>query len=242
MSTTIPRHLCFLYYLIYSNIFIRVELYTHHNSVKNIMESLSQYGFHLCTVHLVDSHYCSEPGKFISTLLLSLSAMMQIELPHINVLSKVDLLAQYGDKLLFGLDYYTEVLDLNYLLEALDDDPLTRKYVLRLHLPHLGLNAMNQLQCLNGLRYRKLNAAIISLVEDYGLVSFIPLNIKDKNNLLKVKNAVDKANGYIYGSGEETSVQALLACAVGAEYESERVGSMKDTYENFAPMDSKDVE
>nr|CAD7434564.1 unnamed protein product [Timema monikensis] len=152
-------------------------------------------------------------GKFISTLLLSLSAMMQIELPHINVLSKVDLLAQYGDKLLFGLDYYTEVLDLNYLLEALDDDPLTRKY-------------------------RKLNAAIISLVEDYGLVSFIPLNIKDKNNLLKVKNAVDKANGYIYGSGEERSVQALLACAVGAEYESERVGSMKDTYENFAPMDS----
>ncbi|CAG2065087.1 unnamed protein product, partial [Timema podura] len=145
-----------------------VELYTHHNSVKNIMESLSQYGFHLCTVHLVDSHYCSDPeewkttlslstpdqhsnrelliidslvycnndsldhlatkaGKFISTLLLSLSAMMQIELPHINVLSKVDLLAQYGDKLLFGLDYYTEVLDLNYLLEALDEDPLTRK-------------------------------------------------------------------------------------------------------------------
>nr|CAD7610119.1 unnamed protein product [Timema genevievae] len=190
----------------------QVELYTHHNSVKNIMESLSQYGFHLCTVHLVDSHYCSDPGKFISTLLLSLSAMMQIELPHINVLSKVDLLAQYGDKLLFGLDYYTEVLDLNYLLEALDEDPLTRKY-------------------------RKLNAAIISLVEDYGLVSFIPLNIKDKNNLVKVKNAVDKANGYIYGSGEERSVQALLACAVGAEYECERVGSMKDMYENFAPVE-----
>ena len=50
----------------------------------------------LVAVHLVDSHYCSDPGKFISVLLTSLSTMVQLELPHINILSKVDLMEQYG--------------------------------------------------------------------------------------------------------------------------------------------------
>lgn len=67
----------------------QIELYTHHQSIKNIFEKLQKINYHLCAVHLVDSHYCSDPPKFISTLLLSLSTMMQIALPHINVLSKV---------------------------------------------------------------------------------------------------------------------------------------------------------
>lgn len=67
----------------------QVELFTHHNSIKNIFNKLQSYGFHLCVVHLVDSHYCSDASKFISTLLLSLSTMLQIALPHVNVLSKV---------------------------------------------------------------------------------------------------------------------------------------------------------
>ena len=50
----------------------------------------------LAAVHLVDAHYCSDPGKFVSVLLTSLSTMVQIGLPHINVLSKVDLMEQYG--------------------------------------------------------------------------------------------------------------------------------------------------
>ena len=42
----------------------------------------------LAAVHLVDSHYCVDPSKFISILLTSLSTMLQIALPHVNVLSK----------------------------------------------------------------------------------------------------------------------------------------------------------
>ena len=50
----------------------------------------------LVAVHLVDSHYCSDPAKFVSVLLTSLSTMVQVELPHVNILSKVDLIQQYG--------------------------------------------------------------------------------------------------------------------------------------------------
>ena len=53
----------------------------------------------------------------------------------------------------FGLDYYTEVLDLGYLLEHLSDDPFFR-------------------------RYKRLNEALIGLVQDYSLVSFIPFNVQ----------------------------------------------------------------
>ena len=53
----------------------------------------------------------------------------------------------------FNLDYYTEVLDLRYLLEHLSHDPFFQKY-------------------------KKLNEALIGLVEDYSLVSFVPLDIQ----------------------------------------------------------------
>lgn len=55
----------------------QVELYTHHNSVKNIADRVSKNGISLCSVHLVDSHYCSDPGKFVAVLLTSLSTMLQ---------------------------------------------------------------------------------------------------------------------------------------------------------------------
>lgn len=175
----------------------QVELYTHHQSMTRIFNKLQSLGYHLCTVHLIDSHYCSEPTKFISTLLLSLNTMLQMGLPHVNVLSKADLLKRYESRLAFSIDFYTQVLDLNYLLEALDSTPGMQKY-------------------------RKLNAAIVSMVEDYSLVTFQPLDVEHKDSLLRLKNIIDKANGYVYGATEEKSINSMMACAVGAETENEK--------------------
>lgn len=98
----------------------QVELYTHHCAVRNVASALQAWNYRvsvcvsvtvcvleapshirplplqLVAVHLVDSHYCSDPGRFISVLLTSLSTMLQLELPHVNVLSKVDLMQHYG--------------------------------------------------------------------------------------------------------------------------------------------------
>lgn len=54
------------------------------------------YVVQLVAVHLVDSTRCSDPGNFISALLTSLTTMLQMELPHINLLSKVDVIEKYG--------------------------------------------------------------------------------------------------------------------------------------------------
>ena len=53
----------------------------------------------------------------------------------------------------FGLDFYTEILDLSYLLDTLHADPFYS-------------------------RYKKLNEAISGVVEDFSLVSFATLNVQ----------------------------------------------------------------
>lgn len=171
----------------------QVELYTHHRSMAALFARLEQLGYLLCTVLLIDSHHCAEPAKFVSTLMLSLNTMLQMGLPHVSVLSKADLFRRYDAKLQFGLEFYTEVLDLEYLLQALDETP-----------GPVG-------------RLRKLNRALVGMVEDYGLVSFQPLDVNSQASLMRLRAVVDKANGFVYGAAEERSVNAMLACAVGAE-------------------------
>ena len=67
----------------------QVELYTVDNNMKEIIEHLGRQDYRLTCVNLVDSHHCSDPTKFISVCLTSLTAMLQISLPHVNLLSKV---------------------------------------------------------------------------------------------------------------------------------------------------------
>ena len=62
----------------------------------------------LATVGLVDAHLCTDAGKYLSALLLSLSSMLHLELPHVNVLSKADMVETYGE-LPCNLEYFTEV-------------------------------------------------------------------------------------------------------------------------------------
>lgn len=169
----------------------QVELYCHHESLTKIFAKLSsESNLQLCVVHLVDSHHCSDAGKFIAALMLSLSAMLKIGLPHINLLTKIDLLKKHMDKLQFGIDFYTEVLDLNYLIDSLDSDAFTNKY-------------------------KKLNSAFVSIIEDYSLVSFQLVDMLREDSLIKVKNSVDKANGHVFKAEEGRHINSMLACAMG---------------------------
>ncbi|CAN1274522.1 GPN-loop GTPase QQT1 [Linum perenne] len=106
----------------------QVELFFLHTNAKNvIMKLIKKLNLRLTAVHLVDAHLCSDPSKYISGLLLSLSTMIHLELPHINVLSKIDLIESYG-KLAFNLDFYTDVHDLSYLQHHIEQDPRSAKY------------------------------------------------------------------------------------------------------------------
>ncbi|NXO63937.1 GPN2 GTPase, partial [Phainopepla nitens] len=182
----------------------QVELYTHHRALKDVFARLAEWNFRLAAVHLVDSHYCTDPGKFISVLCTSLCTMLHVELPHVNVLSKMDLMEQYG-KLAFNLDYYTEVLDLSYLVDHLASDPFFRNF-------------------------RRLNEKLVEVIEDYSLVSFVPLSIQDKQSMRQVMQAVDKANGYSFGDREQRSLEALMSAAVGADFHFSSTLAVQEKY------------
>ncbi|KAF8253112.1 hypothetical protein K440DRAFT_650218 [Wilcoxina mikolae CBS 423.85] len=154
----------------------QVELFTHHGSLRRVFGRLLKLGYRLVVVHLVDAHYITDPAKYISILLLSLRSMLQLDLPHINVLSKIDILRDYGP-LAFNLDFYTEVQDLGYLLPLLDQDERTKKFA-------------------------KLNEAIVDLVESFALVSFETLAVEDKKSMTHLLQAIDRAGGYAFGEAE----------------------------------------
>ncbi|KAL9313081.1 hypothetical protein ACSQ67_018533 [Phaseolus vulgaris] len=168
----------------------QVELFFLHSNAKNvIMKLIKKLNLRLTAVHLIDAHLCSDPGKYISALLLSLSTMLHLELPHINVLSKIDLIESYG-KLAFNLDFYTDVQDLSHLQYHLDQDPRSAKY-------------------------RKLTKELCEVIENFSLVSFSTLDIQDKESVGNLVKLIDKCNGYIF-TGIEGSAVEFSKIAVGA--------------------------
>lgn len=62
---------------------------------------------------------CSTSGAYSVTLVATEEPLCSaVELPQVNVLSKVDLVESCG-RLHFGLDFYTDVLDLSFLAGVL---------------------------------------------------------------------------------------------------------------------------
>ncbi|EED13153.1 ATP binding protein, putative [Talaromyces stipitatus ATCC 10500] len=157
----------------------QVELFTHHSSLRNIFFRISKLGYRLIVIHLVDSYSLTLPSMYISALLLSLRSMLQMDLPHINVLTKIDNLSNYSP-LPFNLDFYTEVQDLNYLL------------------PHLEAETSR----LSHSKFGALNQAIIDLVQEFALVAFETLAVEDKKSMMHLLQVIDRASGYAFGPAE----------------------------------------
>lgn len=62
--------------------------------MRQFIEALQQWDFRVCGVFLIDSQFMVECSKFFSGILSALSAMVQLEIPHVNVMTKMDLLSK----------------------------------------------------------------------------------------------------------------------------------------------------
>jgi hypothetical protein len=69
----------------------QVELYSHLPVMKRLVNALQMSGYRVASVYLLDALFVLEPAKFISGCMLSLSCMLQLELPHVNVITKCDM-------------------------------------------------------------------------------------------------------------------------------------------------------
>ena len=176
----------------------QVELWTHSDDLKEILKTITRYcDARLVVANVVDANHCTRPGTFIANALVSLLAMLNLELPHINVLSKIDQLPRFQASMPFHLNYFADAVDLRRLLpfcrpgdapgvydhsteddddddDMADEDPEPTGSV-------------------------RLTSKICDLVEDFNLVCFQPLDITDGDSVANLVRMLDKANGHPAG-------------------------------------------
>lgn len=74
----------------------QIELYTHLDVMKRLIQTLEAWEFRVCGVFLIDSQFLVDTSKFFSGVLSALAAMVNFEIPHVNVITKMDLLNKAG--------------------------------------------------------------------------------------------------------------------------------------------------
>ncbi|CAM6109943.1 unnamed protein product [Calypogeia fissa] len=151
----------------------QIELYSHIPVLRTFVDQLKRWDFNVCAVYLLDSQFVSDVTKYISGCMASLSAMVQLEIPHVNVLTKIDLLPNKKD-----------------LEKFLDPDA------------RLLLGELNQQMAP---RFAKLNKSLAELVDDYSMVSFLSLDVRDEESIQYLLSHID--NAIQFGEDAEVKVK-----------------------------------
>lgn len=141
----------------------QIELYTHIPVLPTIVRHLqTSSNFNLCATYLLEAPFIIDNSKFFSGALSAMSAMILLELPHINILSKIDLVKdEYSKKQL------KKFLNPDPLLLAKQEDYINPKFA-------------------------KLTQSIANLVDDFGMVQFLPLDCsKDSRSVETILSYID---------------------------------------------------
>jgi GTPase SAR1 family protein len=160
----------------------------------------------VCTVHLADAVVSSRDlGSYVATCLLALSTMTDLELPHVNVLSKWDCLleaAPHAPLLQTVLPHLTAAEDdaerCSFLLDLgfLDDgSPVFRSAWATRSSAHAPGGEKAATPAGKVPRWASLSAAVLGVVRGYGLVSFSPLNVQSQEHMLALTQKIDCALG-----------------------------------------------
>lgn len=98
----------------------QIELYSHLSVMRDIVDTLQNSDFRIAGVYCIDVNFIEDGTKFLSGGLAALAGMMNLELPHINILTKCDLLHENAD-----VDKFLEV-DTSHILAELNSAMLPR--------------------------------------------------------------------------------------------------------------------
>jgi len=153
----------------------QVELYTHYNHVNQIAKVLQGLGYNVASIYLIDSRFLTDSSVFLSATLMATAVMINLELTHFNLLSKMDIVQR--DKMVSTESELESFLhaDAQFLLNKLDQSTSTK--------------------------FRKLNQAMAELITDYSLVRFYPFSSLEPDMIADFLLLVDTATQY--GEGME---------------------------------------
>lgn len=133
----------------------QIELYSHLMVMRDFVEMLQNLDFRVAGVYCIDINFVEDAPKFLSGALAALTAMVNLELPHVNVLTKCDLIK--GDE---------------------EDQDAIEKFI-----EGDTMAIVDNLKTNMHPKYRRLNEAMGQLLDEYSLVSFVTLNREDEDSI-----------------------------------------------------------
>ncbi|VEU22970.1 DEKNAAC104202 [Brettanomyces naardenensis] len=147
----------------------QIELYSHIPAMPMVVKHIQQQlNFNLCCTYLIEAPFVVDRAKFFSGALEAMSTMIFMELPHVNILSKMDLIKDTMSK--------------REIRKFLCPDPMLLEDD-EIHDDQKDLMLSNP-------KFRKLNKAIAQLVDDFGMVQFLPLDCSEKDQNESVRTIV----------------------------------------------------
>jgi GTPase SAR1 family protein len=151
----------------------QIELYTHVPALRKVVRALASWGFVSCGTFLIDAAMVvGDVAKYLSAILLATSAMTQLEMPWINLLSKADLISEEDAEVFCDVNP-------EWIRQRLAEAEA---------LPSNGTRLASRLH--------RLNNAVCSLVENYSLVRFIPVDAQNADLLDAILSQVDMMTQY----------------------------------------------
>ena len=155
----------------------QTEIFTHMDLMRTFAHLLQdKLGYKVCALYLIDSHFITDAGKYISGCLSALSSMVQLEVPFLTILTKCDLLR--GHK---GLETYLDV-DTDTLRYQLNNKkPLPSRLPLPSEIE--AIKSAASTAPFVQTKYQHLTEMITQILDDYPMVSFTPLDITDEDSL-----------------------------------------------------------
>lgn len=169
-------------YLIIIDMPGQIELYTHIPILPALVKHLTRTGsldINLCAAYLLEATFVVDRAKFFAGTLSAMSAMIMLEVPHINILSKMDLVkGQIGKRELKRfLDPDTTLLD-DDTGEAEDD----------------GSGASTDTATLmRGASFKRLNKAVAGLIDSFSMVSYLRLDVQEEDSVGAILSYIDDA-------------------------------------------------
>ncbi|OTB00032.1 hypothetical protein M426DRAFT_15848 [Hypoxylon sp. CI-4A] len=177
-------------YLIIIDMPGQIELYTHVPILPALVRFLTRGGsldIRLCAAYLLESTFVVDRAKFFAGTLSAMSAMIMLEVPHINILSKMDLVKDQVRK-----------KDLKRFITPdsglLDDDPAEiarRKAEGDTEEEADSADPQDKNALMRGQGFRRLNMAVAGLIENFSMVSYLKLDVQDEDSVAAILSYID---------------------------------------------------
>jgi len=175
-------------YLIVIDMPGQIELYTHIPILPRLVRFLTQPGaldLRLCAAYLLESTFIIDRAKYFAGSLSAMSAMIMLEVPHLNILSKMDLVKGQIKK----KELKRFITPDTSLLEDDPARPVTKKAELDVDIH--GSDPRNKDAMMSGASFQRLNTAVAGLIESFSMVSYLKLDCTDEDSVSAILTYID---------------------------------------------------